>query len=98
MHKVIARGGDWERVKKRKPQQFDAINHALSAYQRLAQYTRLGYVPKDRALRLWSDRISAAWPSIESFISWRRKEEGYEKSWESLVWFAREGGANVTID
>jgi len=97
LHRVFNSGADWAKTKKRHPEQFDAINHAVSAYQRLAQYTRLGYVPKKRAVRLWGSRLVASWPAIESFVASRRETENYPKSSQSLVWFARECGAPVSL-
>ena len=90
------RGANWAKLKRKHGQRYDQINHAVGAYQRLAQYARLGYISKRRALKLWGGALERAWPSIESFVIWRREAEGFPQLWDDLFWLARKAGLDTS--
>lgn len=95
MHRSFKKQIAWGDLEKA---DLDLVNNALSGYQRLAQYYEFWWVPRSRARKLWSGRIVSDWEQIESFIVWRRRKPGRQKSWDNLVSLARKFGANVTID
>lgn len=97
LYEYSEKGKDWGEVFKKRPNDFEQINHALGGYQTLAQYARLRHVSRRRVGQVWHGRIRRSWPEIEAFISWRREHTGYAALFDDLVWLGKRSGANVTI-
>jgi hypothetical protein len=88
-----ASGESLEDIRRKRPEDWDQINLAVSSFQMLAELARTEVVRLDDAVELWGGSLTR----FEPFIIARRALDRHRGAWGDLVWFAIECGAEVTI-
>jgi hypothetical protein len=86
-----------ERIRVKRPDDWDQMNLAVSSFQMLAELARRKVVNKKDAIAMWGGSLRRAWHRIEPFIIARRTLDAHSAAWGDLVWFAIECDAEVSI-
>lgn len=87
----------WARIHTKRPDEWDAINHAVGVDHMLAQFYIARLVAPKRVETTWFSRIRVAWPQMESFVDYRRFQSDHLELWADLVSMARDAGADVHL-
>ncbi|MFK3678154.1 hypothetical protein ACI2IP_10500 [Microbacterium sp. NPDC090218] len=82
-------------MKRVRPDDFDAVNRAVSLYHTLAIYARRHYLTRKVAVAHWGRTLARSWKSIEILILWRDEKYADGAGWGDLLWFAEQCGADV---
>ena len=94
LHAHFREGPNFSKLQRRRPDDIDLINRAVSLFNTLAIYADRGYIPEEVALAHWAPTIKGAWRPIEAYLLWRRQAD--PTLWTPLVDFAEKCGADVS--